>query len=64
MNYLFTLVYMGRFSKHIFPVRGHSFLPNDRDFARTEMRKRKHERIFTAAQWADVIMKARIRKPF
>ena len=41
MHYLFTLVSTGRFSKitHIFPVRGHSFLPNDRDFGRTEMKK-------------------------
>ena len=63
MNYL---VSVGKFSKitHTFPVRGHSFLPNDRDFGRTEMRKRKHERIFTAEQWADVIKKARVRKPF
>ena len=49
MHYLFTLVSTGRFSKitHIFPVRGHSFLPNDRDFGRTEMKKRKYERIYT-----------------
>ena len=66
MSYLFTLVTTGRFLRitHTFPVRGHSFLSNDRDFGRTEMRKRKHERIYTCDQWMDVIRKARVRKPF
>ena len=66
MSYLFTLVSTGRFLKitHFFPVRGHSFLPNDRDFGRTEIRKRKHERIYTCDQWMDVIKAARVRKPF
>ena len=66
LHYLYTLVYEGKFSKitHVFPVTGHSFLPNDRDFGRTEMKKRKHERIYTCEQWMEVIRKARIRKPF
>ena len=66
MNYFFTQVFIGRFAKitHTFPVRRHSFLPNDRDFGRTEIKKRKHERIFTCSQWMDVIRSARVRKPF
>ena len=66
MHYLYTLVHTGKFSKitHVFPVREHSFLPNDRDFGRTEMKKRKQERIYTCEQWMEVIRKARIRKPF
>lgn len=64
MSYLFTLVSTGRFLSHSFPVRGHSFLPNDRDLGRTEVKKRKHERIFTCDQWMDVIKSARVRKPF
>ena len=66
MHYLYTLVCSGKFLKitHTFPVRGHSFLPNDRDFGRTAMRKRKCERIYTCEQWMEVIRKARTRKPF
>ena len=38
MHYLFTLVRMGKFQhiRHHFPVKGHSFLPNDIDFGVTE----------------------------
>ena len=66
MHYLFTLVYTGKFSKitHTFPVRGHSYLPNDRDFGRTELKKRKQERIYTCEEWMEVIRKAMVRKPF
>ena len=66
MSYLFTLVFTKRFSKitHTFPVRGHSCLPNDRNFGRTEMKKRKHERVYTCEQWMDIIRSARICKPF
>ena len=43
MHYLFSLVRMGKFKliRHFFPLRGHSFLPCDRDFAKTETKKRK-----------------------
>ena len=66
MSYLFSLVSTGRFLRitHTFPVRGHSFLPNDRDFGRTEIKKHQHERIFTCDQWMDLIKSARVRKPF
>ena len=41
--YLYSLVKLGRFKKikHVFPIRGHSFLPCDRDFAIIEQKKRK-----------------------
>lgn len=66
MQYLFTLIRIGRFKliQHHFPVRGHSFLPNDRDFGRTETKKRRNERIYTPEQWYEVIKSARRRKPF
>ena len=66
VHYLFTLVATGKFEHitHTFPVRGHSFLPNDRDFGRTEITKRKQERVYTHAQWMAIIARARIRKPF
>lgn len=66
MHYLFTLVAIGRFEyiRHTFPVRGHSFLPNDRDFGQTEVNKQRNERIYTPIQWMEVIKQARQRKPF
>ena len=57
MHYLFALVKTGRFQhiQHHFPIRGHSFLPNDRDFGKTETKKKKVERVYTADQWYDII---------
>ena len=41
--YLYSLVKLGRFKKikHVFLIRGHSFLPCDRDFGVIEQKKRK-----------------------
>ena len=66
MRFLFALVRLGRFQQiqHYFPVRGHSFLPNDRDFGYTESKKRKQERICTPEGWYEVIKSARRRNPF
>ena len=52
MHFLFTLVHIGRLQhiRHYFPVRGHSFLPNDRDFGCTEMKKKKVERVYVPEQ--------------
>jgi hypothetical protein len=64
VHYLFTLFKLGRF-EHVqqhFPVRGHSFLPNDRDFGRTETRK--IERVYVQEQWYDVMKNARKRNQF
>ena len=66
MHFLFTLVRLGRFQhiRHYFPVRGHSFLPNDRDFGCTELKKRKIERVYSPEQWHAIIESARRRNPF
>ena len=66
MHFLFSLVRVGRFQhiRHYFPVRGHSFLPNDRDFGCTELKKRKVERVFVPEEWNAVIRSARRRNPF
>ena len=47
VHYLFALVQLGKFHhiQHHFPVRGHLFLPNDRDFGCTELKKKKTEQI-------------------
>lgn len=38
MAFLYSLVRLGKFKeiKHVFPIRGHSFLPCDRDFGLIE----------------------------
>ena len=61
MDFLFTLVRIGKpqHIRHYFPVRGHSFLPNDRDFGCTEMKKRKAERVYIPEQWHELIESAR-----
>ena len=66
MSFLFSLVSQGKFRhiRYTFPVTGHSFLPNDRDFGRTELAKRKNERVYTPTQWMEIIKGARKRKPF
>ena len=48
---------------HKFLVRGHTFLPNDRDFSHIEKRKAA-ARIFVPRQWEDVIASARQANPF
>lgn len=65
LHFLVSLVWLGRFQhiRHFFPVRGHSFLPNDRDFGCTEQKK-KVERVYTPEGWHDVIHSARRRNPF
>ena len=58
IQYWYSLVkYKKRFDKilHIFPVRGHSFLPNDTDFARIEKIKRNHENVYTPLAWMDLV---------
>ena len=57
---------MGLFQKiqHIFPIRGHSFLPSDRDFAKTESKKKKVDRLYLPNDWIDVIRSAKKVKPF
>ena len=65
MHFLFSLIQVGHFRhiQHSFPVRGHSFLPSDRGFAKTKEMKRKVERVYVPEQWHDVIRSAK-SKPF
>ena len=48
---------------HKFLVRGHTFLPNDRDFSHIEKRKATAH-VFVPQQWEDVIISARQANPF
>ena len=49
---------------HKFMVRGHSFLPNDRDFGGVETARRKRQHIFVPTDWQEVIRTARVKNPF
>ena len=57
LNYLQTLVLNGRFDKvvHRLPVRGHSFLPCDREFGVIEKLQRKREVVEIYSEWEDMI---------
>ena len=48
---------------HKFLVRGHTYLPNDRDFAHIEKRK-DGVRVCVPAEWEGVVREACPRKPF
>ncbi|PSN51973.1 hypothetical protein C0J52_13958 [Blattella germanica] len=46
----------GRFEQilHYFPVRGHSYLPNDRDFGTMKRMIRKHDPIYTPDEYEEL----------
>ena len=57
-DYSFTTV------DHKFMISGHSFLPNDRDFAHVELARKKNEHIFVPSDWERVVAHARRKNPF
>ena len=62
---MLKLIHDGRFDQidHFFLVRGHTFLPNDRDFSVIEKRK-KVEKAYIPADWVKVVSTAKTTKPF
>ena len=66
VRHFFSQVSLRKFKciTYTFPVRCLSYLPNGRDFGRTEISKRKNERVYTFTQWADIIKQACKRKPY
>lgn len=62
---LLALTMTGRFLKihQYFPVRGHSFLPCDRNFATVKRSVKKHDRVYTPAQYNDIIANAKSKEP-
>ena len=46
-----------------FMTVGHSYLPNDRDFGSIETERRKRNTVFVPDEWAELILKARRKKP-
>ena len=57
IRYLFTLVFLNRFQTINFhlPIRGHSFLPCDREFAVIERMKRKKDTVEMFSEWQAMI---------
>lgn len=60
-----TLILRNQFQQidHKFLVRGHTYLPNDRDFSHIEKRKATAQ-VFVPNQWEDVITAARQKNPY
>ena len=58
-------VLQGRFSRvdHKFLVRGHTYLPNDRDFSHIEKRKDTAV-VYLPSDWEKVVEEACLQKPF
>ena len=58
---LFSLVRMGKFKLicHFFLLKGHSFLPCNRDFTKTKTTKRKVEQVYGPDHWYEVICSAK-----
>ena len=48
---------------HRFPIKGHSFLPNDRDFGDVEKAKKKKDALYTVEQYADMMRKSKKKSP-
>lgn len=47
-----------------YPVRGHSFLPCDRDFAVLKRKIKRQDRIFTIKEYAELILASSTKKSF
>ena len=64
-TFLLKLIRDGRYEQidHFFLIRGHTFLPNDRDFSVIEKRKRV-EHAYVPTDWVKVIAAAKAANPF
>ncbi|KAL1516149.1 hypothetical protein ABEB36_000068 [Hypothenemus hampei] len=58
VRFLMNFTDSGRFDtiKHYFPIRGHSFLPCDRDFECIKRKIRKMDRIYTLDEYVQLIL--------
>lgn len=63
---LSALTMHGRFTEihQYFPVRGHSFLPCDRDFGLIKRIVRRRDRIFTPMEYISIIANAKKTRPY
>lgn len=62
---LLALVKMKKFDKieQYFPIRGHSFLPCDRDFSQIKRRLKKFDRIYSVRQLIQIILSCSPKNP-
>lgn len=61
-----ALAETGRFDKveQFFPIRGHSFLPCDRDFGLIKKKITQHDRIFSIHQYTELVVKSSAKNHF
>lgn len=66
VRFLLALQATKRFNKiyHYFPIRGHSFLPCDRDFGCVKRVIKKHDRIYIPEEYQEIILSSRKKQPF
>lgn len=66
VRFLLALQASGRFNKicHYFPIRGHSFLPCDRDFGVLKKSIRRFDRVYIPEEYEEIISSCRKNKPF
>jgi hypothetical protein len=66
VRFLLALQATKRFKKiyHYFPVRGHSFLPCDRDFGTLKRLVRKHDRVYIPEEYEEMMTSCRKNNPF
>lgn len=68
LHFLYVLVHVLKMFDsitYLFPVRGHSYLPNDQDFSLISRKKRKTERVEIPEGWDNIILQARAKpSPF
>lgn len=57
VQYLHSLVISGRFDfiQHQLPMRGHSYLPCDREFGRIELRQRRRDHVELYTGWNEML---------
>lgn len=65
-RFLMALVQTNRFEtiNQYFPQRGHSFLPNDRNFAAIKRVIRKHDRIYSIMEYVQMIVNSSKKSKF
>lgn len=66
VRFLMALVQTGRFEtiNQYFPQRGHSFLPNDRNFAAIKRVVRRYDRVYSLKQYVEMIVNSNRQSKF
>ncbi|XP_063229232.1 uncharacterized protein LOC134534688 [Bacillus rossius redtenbacheri] len=53
-----------RHIEHYFPIRGHSFLPCDRDFSVLKRKIKKYDRVYTIKEYVEIIVTSSCKRSF